>query len=148
MKYAFFARWPGQIHEGRGTAAVYVDEKSTKEQRESLFGIIKGKFGGMPWSIIAATVDNWLEPSYVPFEWKFDGVHSSFKAGPYVNATVEPARNPVTGQEIRARIILPGGFIFEEGEIASLKTFAVFDKGLKYAYPGKNAHVAMVHHSG
>jgi len=110
-------------------------------------GIMTGKAGGLPWGVLAATVEKWLEPRFVPFEWKFDGVHSRFKAGQAVHATLEPIRNPVTGEEGRASILLPDGFIFKEGEIASLRAFAVFDQGIKYAHPGKNAHVATVNHS-
>ena len=146
-KFAFFAKWPGQIHEGGGTAGIWIDEKATKGQKDALVRIITGKAGGLPWSILAATVEKWLEPRFVPFEWKFDGVHSRFKAGQAVHATLEPIRNPVTGEEGRASILLPDGFIFKEGEIASLRAFAVFDQGIKYAHPGKNAHVATVNHS-
>jgi hypothetical protein len=109
--------------------------------------IITGNAGGLPWAIVSATIDKWLEPGYVPFEWKFDGVHSSFKVGEVAHATAEPLRNPVTGKDTRAIIIIPDGFIFQEGEIASTRAFAVFASGIKYAYPGKNAHIATVKHS-
>lgn len=146
LKYAWLARWPGQIHEGRGTAGIYIDEKATKEQRDALVRILTGRAGGLPWTIFAATIDTWLEPKFVPFEWKFDGVHSSFKAGPFTHASLEPMRNPVTGDESAAKLVLPKGFVFKEAEIGSSRSFAVVDKGLRYAYPGKAASVAIVRH--
>ncbi len=147
VKFAFFAKWPRQIHEGGGTGIVYIDEKASSDQLEAVRTIVTGKAGGLPWGVVAATIDHWLESKSAPFEWKFDGALSSFKVGQFVHATLEPIRNPVTGQESKARIAVPDGFIFKEADIASLKTFAVFDAGIKYAYPGKNAHVTTVHHS-
>lgn len=144
--YAWYAKWPGQIHEGGGVAGIYIDETASKEQREALVKILTGKAGGQPWLILASTIVNWLETKYVPFEWKFDGVNSRFKAGPYVHSTLEPMRNPVTGDEGAGKLILPKGFVFKEGEVASTRSFAVMDDVMRYAHPGKHAVVALVNH--
>lgn len=147
LKFALFGKWPGQIHEGNGTAGVYIDETATREQRDALVKIVTGKGGGLPWPIFANTFDTWLEPKFVNFEWKFEGVHSSFKAGPYVHAVLEPVRNPVTGLEAKYRLELPMGSIVKEMEIGSSRSFAVMDKGMMYAHPGKYTFVSTVQHS-
>lgn len=147
VRFAFFAKWPGQIHEGGGTGAVYIDEKATKSQREAIVSIVAGKATGQPWDIFKATIELFLETKFAPFEWNFKGNHSSFKIGSFVHATLEPMRNPVSGADQSAHITLPQGFVFQEADIASTRSFAVFDSGIKYAHPGKDAHVARVHHS-
>ena len=146
IKHAWAGKWPGAIHEGGGNARVWIDEKASKEQRNAIEGILKGKLGGTPWSIFAPTVDEWLETSFVPFEWKFDGPRSSYKGGAEIQATLDPMRNPVTGQETSAKIVLPAGLVCKELEATSTKSFAVFSKGLKFAAPGKYGFYTMVEH--
>jgi hypothetical protein len=38
---------------------------------------------------------------------------------------IEPIRNPKTGEEHRARIVLPNGFEFKEAEVANTVRFEV-----------------------
>ncbi len=147
LKFAWFAKWPGQIHEGGGLAGIYIDERANSEQREGLVKILTGKVPGLPWSILAHTIEEWVEPKFVAFEWEFDGVNSRFKAGPYVHTVVEPMRNPITGDEGAGKILLPKGFVWKEGEQASSRSFSVLDKNLRYAYQGKNVVLATVSHS-
>ena len=147
LKFAHFAKWPGEIHEGGGTAGIYIDERATRDQRDAMVKIITGKAGGLPWSIFAQTIDNYLEPKFVPFEWEFNGVQSHFKAGPFVHAVLETMRNTVTGAESAAKVVLPNGFVFQEAELTTTTSFAVMDKGMRYAYPGKYAGFTTVTHS-
>lgn len=147
VKYAWGAKWPRAIHEGGGTARIWIEETASKEQRSALEDILKGKLGGMPWTILAATIDNWLETTYVPFEWKFDGPRSSYKAGTEVQAALDPMRNPVTGLEATATVMLPAGIVSKQLEVTATRTFAVFSKGLKFAAPGKYGFYTMVEHS-
>ncbi len=111
-----------------------------------LEAILKGEYGGMPWSIFAATVDNWLDTSFVPFEWEFDGTKSRYKAGNEIQAVLDPMRNPVTGAEASAKILLPTGLVTKELNPTATKTFSVFTKGLKFAAPGKYGFYATVEH--
>ncbi len=146
LKFAWGGKWPGAIHEGGGVAKVWIDEHSSQDQRDALKGILTGKLGGIPWAIFAPTVDSWLETSFVPFEWKFDGPRSSYKGGNEVQASLDPMRNPVTGQETSAKVVLPGGIVCNELEVTSTKSFAVFTKGLKFAAPGKYGFYTRVEH--
>ena len=135
-----YPRRPRQIND------MWIDERASKEQRTGLEAILKGEYGGMPWSIFAQTVDTWLEPSYVPFEWVFDGIRSSYKAGNEVRADLDSMRNPVTGAEANAQIILPDGLVCKQLNAAATKTFSVFTRGLKFAAPGKYGFYATVDH--
>ena len=146
VKFVLAAKWPGPIHEGGGTAKILIDQNATEGQREKLEKLLEGKFGGSPWSIFAPTFDTWLETSYVPFEWTFDGSRSSYKAGSEVQASLDSMRNPVTGAEASAKILLPNGLVTKELEPTATKSFSVFTKGMKFAAPGKYGFFAIVDH--
>jgi hypothetical protein len=146
LAFAFMAKWPRAIHEGGGTAKLFVDEKASKEQRIALDQIVRGKFKGRPWTIFVPTFDLWLDTSFVPFEWSFRGARSYFKGGEQVLARLEPMRNPVTGEEVSAKIVLPDAIVCSELNVTSTKAFSVFTDGLKYAAPGKNAWYGSVQH--
>ena len=123
------------------------DEKTASEQqRTALEAILTGKHGGIPWTILAATIDHWLATTYVPFDWTYDGPRSRYKAGTEVQASLEAMRNPVSGNEARASIVLPVGLVTKQLEAAATKTFAVFSKGLKFAAPGKYGFYCTVEH--
>ncbi len=147
LKFAWAGKWPRAIHEGGGTAKIWIDETSSGDQRNALDSILKGRHGGSPWGIFAPTIDNWVETSFVPFEWSFDGHRSHYKAGTEVQAHLDPIRNPVTGDEASAKIMLPKGIVVKELEAASTKSFAVFTKGLKFAAPGQWGFYAIAEHS-
>ena len=146
LGFALMAKWPKAIHEGGGTARIWIDSKATKEQRHVLDQIVKGKMGGKPWPIFAPTIDTWLETSYVAFEWKFEGARSHYKFGSEVRLSLEPMRNPVTGKEVDAKIVLPDGLTCNELNMTSSQVFSVFAPGLKYAWPGKMAWYGSAEH--
>lgn len=138
LSFALFAAWPRAIHEGGGTAKIFVDHAADAEQRAAIEKILKGQAGGKPWPIFAKTFDKWLDTSFVKFDWTSDGPNIRFKAGDEVLAVLEPMRNPVTGEDYEAKIVLPEGLTCKELNMTSTKSFSVFSQGLKYAHPGKN----------
>ena len=100
----------------------------------------------MPCAIVAATVDTWEETEYVPFEWTFDGVNSSYTAGTQVRVTLDTMKNPVSGAETEATLSLPSGLISKTIHTTSTKAFAIFSKGLKMAAPGKYGFYCIAEH--
>ena len=144
---AWGGKWPGALHEGHGVGKIWIDESASQPQRKALESIFTGKLGGMPWSILAATIDDWAETAYVPFEWHFDEHRSSYKAGTEISTTLDFMRNPVTGAEAKGSVVLPNGFVAKRLEVAQSKTFGVFSKGLKFAAPGKFAAYFVTEHS-
>ncbi len=137
LKFAWGAKWPGAIHEGGGTARLWIEETASQEQRGELEGLLQGKLGGMPWTIISATIDHWFETAYVPFAWTYDKTGSSFNAGNQVRVALDSMRNLVSGAEASATILLPNGLITKELHATATKTFSIFSQGLKIAAPGK-----------
>lgn len=145
-KWAWGAQWPGAIHEGSGTGKIWIEETASEQQRRALEEILTGKHGGTPWTILAATIDQWLATAYVPFDWTYDGPRSRYKAGTEVQAALDAMRNAVSGNEARASIVLPDGLVTKQLEAAATKTFAVFSKGIKFAAPGKYGFYCAVEH--
>ncbi len=82
-------------------------------------------------------MDNWLETAYVPFAWTYDETRSSFNAGNKVRVTLDDMRNPVSGLEASATILLPSGLVTKEIHATATKMFSIFSEGLKMAAPGK-----------
>lgn len=146
LAFALMASWPGALHFGGGTARLLIDENASSEQRDPLEKILKGKLGGKPWPIFAPTIDKWLETSFLPFQCKFDGANSEILAGDQLKVMLQPMRNPVTGKEVRATILLPDGLLTNEENVTATKTFSLFTDGLKYAWPGRTAFYATVQH--
>lgn len=146
-KIVWAGSWPGAIHEGRGTCKILIDEKATPEQKAAIEGILKGQYGGLPWSIFMNTIDQWLPVSYVPFEWRFDGANSGYKAGTEAQATLTRYRNPVSGAEASAKILLPDGIVTKEINATATQSFSVFTKGLKYAEPGRYGFYTVTEHT-
>jgi hypothetical protein len=145
LTLAVFADWPGAIHEGNGTAVIYYDERADERQREALENLGRGGEGG-PWGIFINTYE--LQGVYpTSFEVEVNGEHSSYKIGDVAELQMEPIKNPVTGDEVRAAVVLPTGLVFNEGWCATSTRFSVND-GVTYDHTGKNTEYAAFEYSG
>ncbi len=142
----FAAKWPKAIHEGNGTACFFVDEKASPEQRAALLEIGSGKAGGLPFEILATTFSTLLEPRFVPFDFKLDGLRSSARLGDGVRIALEPIKNPVTGDPEQVAVNHGTGFIFKTAECASAREGSVELDDMKFSYPNKAGFVARVHY--
>ena len=85
---------PAALHLGNITLALFVDEKASEEQRQSLVQIASGQAGGMPFEIIASLVTNLSGPHFVPFEVDIQGRNSSGRMGDAASVAFEPVKNP------------------------------------------------------
>jgi hypothetical protein len=142
-------KWPGAIHEGDGTAAFYIDESATADQREALINIISGRAGGQPFEILASTYSKVLEPRFVKIDMNVAGKDTEVAVDGLIKIRFEPIRNPVTQAESFPKVVLPQGFIFKEGDQYSLEEFWVKDGDeFDFAYPGKCAELAKVRWEG
>ena len=115
-------RWPGAIHEGKGEAAVIIDERASEEQRRALLRILSGKdteLGATIFNVFATTLDKTHEPIFAKIDFKvdIDGRKARLVVPDIVEARGEPILNPVTGREHRVRIDMVGGFEYELAEI-------------------------------
>lgn len=123
LRVAGVYRWPGPVHEGRGTWWSIIDKRATEEQITALFKILGGEEQEPTtgFSIYASTIENEPEPIFadIDFDWDIDSATGRFAVSGVLEATLEPIKNPVTGADHRAAIRLPEGFEFREGEMAS-----------------------------
>jgi len=140
----FAVYWPKAIHEGNGTAAVFIDEKANPAQRHALMQIASGKAGGLPFEIIVTTFSKIAEPRFLPFHFNINGRNSSVKIGDVMDVIVEPIKNPVTGEPESVRIEHSTGFIFKEAECVSAAKMDVKAGELKFSWPNKAAFVTKI----
>jgi hypothetical protein len=139
LTLALFADWPGAIHEGSGKAVAYYDERADDRQREALEKLLRGGDGG-PWGIFINTFEL-LDVLPAPIEFEVDAEQSRYKIGEYAQLEMEPIRNPVTGADVRASVVLPTGLVFNEGWCGCSTVFKVEGK-VAYDHSGKNAEYA------
>src|SRR5437899_2279767 len=92
----FAARWPKAIHEGGGTACLFIDVRATSAQRDALLQIVRGEAGGLPFEILVTTFAKILNPLFVPFVFNFNGRSSGVRIGSSVAVSLAPIMNPVT----------------------------------------------------
>ena len=124
LKIAVVFQWPGPIHEGKGKCQPIVDVKANDQQREALLKIMSGQdtepFATM-FSVFATTLDTVFDPIFttIEFDVDVDARRGKVRVEGVFELDGEPIRNPVSGQEHRARIDLPHGFEYEIAEIGS-----------------------------
>jgi hypothetical protein len=121
VKYAQIFHWDGAVHEGNGWRQLILDAGSTQEQRAAIVALTSGTQGHPAFEIFAAMTPNVLEPIVAPIELEHDREKRQARvwiAG-IAECQVEPIRNPVTGEEHRARIDLPNGFEFKLAEVGN-----------------------------
>jgi hypothetical protein len=145
LKWAVLVAWPEAIHLGRGEQFIVVDDKADQKQRDALVRILKGEEtepGATIFNVFAATFDTVHEPAYLPIEFEADPESRTgrIRIEGVVDTRVEPIRNPVTGDEHRARVVLPGGFEYREAEYASGDTTAEGPIALDWSK--RHAHLA------
>jgi hypothetical protein len=121
------AKWPGALHEGNGTIQLVIDKRASANQRSALLAVASGTNGGAFFEIMSAVCPNVLEPKYASIRFEADREKRTgtlFVEG-FGESRVEPIRNPVTGDEHRARINLPDGFEYKIAEVANAVRFVV-----------------------
>ena len=149
QKACVAVKWPGAIREGNGVAAIYIDEGASPAQREALVKIISGEAGGLPFAILAATFSHVLGPHFVKITTKVAGKDTEVAVDGRIKISFQPIRNPVTKAEAYPKVVIPQGFIFQEGEEYALKEFWVSEgPELSFAHPGKCAELAKVRWQG
>src|SRR5262245_40462514 len=111
LRFLQIFSWPGAVHEANGTRLIVIDERATKDQREALVAMTTGKQGGAYFEIFSA-VCNTLAPVFKTIEFQVDRARrvATVNVAGVIEYAVAPIKNPVTGEEHRARIVMPNGF--------------------------------------
>lgn len=129
-------RWPGPIHEGKGHCQPIVDARADARQREALLRIMAGEDtdpGATVFSVFATTFEKVYDPIFVPISFEVDvgKRRARIRLGDAVEMRGEPIRNPITGEEHRARIDLPHGFEYELAEVGSASSTTAGNVAMK-----------------
>lgn len=141
--------WPKAIHEGNGTAQLFVTKDSDEEQRSAIISIFSGQAKGEgPFALFATTIKFFLEPQYVDLIANIDGKRSSFSVPGIIDVKSESFVNPVTGEEQDTRIQLPKGFIWKLAEAAKTKVMRITTSHLNFDHSGKNALYSVIEYKG
>lgn len=122
LNIGIIVSWPGPIHEGRGQVVPIVDERADDEQREALLRIMSGLDtveGATFFYVFAQTFEKVHDPVFAPIDLEIDvdGRSARVNIPGVMEARGEPIKNPVTGEEHRARINLPNGFEYDTCEV-------------------------------
>lgn len=74
-----------------------------------------------PFAIYGSTIETEYDPIFadIDFECDLAARTGRFKVPGHMEMSLEPIRNPVTGKQHRAQIVLPEGFEFRAAEMAS-----------------------------
>jgi hypothetical protein len=152
LRLAAIFKWPGPIHEGNGEAIAFVDASASEDQRDALLKIMTGQdtdpFATM-FAVYASTVSTMHPPVFTPIDLELDieGRRGRISIDDYIDTVGEPIRNPVSGEESRAQIVLPNGFEYSVAEIGSAtsrtKGPVVVEIDSKY---GQFAHLHLDNH--
>jgi hypothetical protein len=133
--------WPRAIHEGTGIRRMIIDEQATKEQRDALIAIESGLHGGLIWEISAAVAPSRMETLFAPISFKVyrDKRRAMVRIPGIGETNIQPIKNPVTGEEHRARIVLPDGFEYKEAEMGNT-VYCRVGAGEQLAFELKNTY--------
>ena len=147
LNFSVFVNWPGAIHEGNGEAMVVIAPEATEAQRHALLTILSGQEtepGATIFNVFSTTFTKMHEPMFAPieFEMDLDRRIGRIKIAGVVDTRIEPIRNPVTGEEHRARVVLPHGFEYLQAEYASGDTRASGAVALDWTK--SHAHLTML----
>jgi hypothetical protein len=137
VRFVHILVWPGRIDLGGGTMQLILDRETSAEQRDALIVLSSGREGGGYFDIFAATCSTTLDPIVAPIIFETDRERRTGKVivPGIIENEIGPIRNPVTGDEHRARIVLPGGFEFTEAEMAdSLRLCVASTAPLRFEY--------------
>jgi hypothetical protein len=122
LRFATLMRWPGAIHEGKGEAAVVIDERASEPQRAALLRVVTGQDtepGATIFQVFSTTFEKLHEPIFAPIEFEvdIDARKGRLVVRGITEGRGEPIKNPVTGAAHRARIDIPDGFEYSLAEI-------------------------------
>lgn len=141
--------WPKAIHEGNGTAQLFVTNNSSQVQRQALINIVSGQAkGDGPFALFAGTFKYFLEPQFVDINANIDGKKSSFSVPGVMDVQIESFMNPVTGEEQDTKVQLPKGFIWKLAEAAKSKIMRITTPSLSFEHSGQNAYYSVVDFKG
>lgn len=141
-KVASAVKWPGAIHEGNGTFAVWID--ANEAQQGALVSILTGEDPGLPWEVLASTATSIIGPFFEPIEISEGAEGPRVQVGDKFDVAWQAFRNPVTGDRHEPHMVIPDGFIFQDGVIGTTSTLTVNVDGVSFDHAGNNSYLSEI----
>lgn len=137
--------FPGLVEQGNATARLYVDAKSTPEQRKAIDAIYSGKHGGGIFEIFATLVKKLHPTKVAKIEFNADVKNGTgwIKVENILEMESELLKYP-DGMTIRPTFTLPHGIEFKTGLATNAKRWWVRDEDLLATHQNKYAVVTTV----
>ena len=148
LNMAIAVKWPGAVHEGRGTLQPIIDERADAAQRRGILSILTGKDTDPMatfWAVYTAMCEKVLDPVYarISIDLDMQGRTATCKADGVAQGRGEPILNPVTGEEHRAGIVLPNGFEYGQNEVG--RGWSTSKGGVQLTLEDSYAHWCELH---
>ncbi len=129
LRVALLYAWPGPIFEGNGAMQAIVDERADAKQREALIKVLHGEEteeAKTHWWVFRAMSSTVHPTLFNPIDYEVDIEARTARVSipGVIESTGRPIKSPVSGDEHRVRIDIPGGIEFELAEIGSASTKA------------------------
>jgi hypothetical protein len=131
-KFALGYWWPKAIHEGGGTARLYVDPTATDAQCRALEEIASGKHGGGVWEIFPRTLAKTLPTKRAKIDWKYGEYVASFKVEGVGEVQSDYIENAVTHEKFVGEIVLPNGINWKRSVVSRIKKLAIHDADFQF----------------
>lgn len=122
--------------------AAFID--ADEAQRDATVAILTAQDPGLPWEILASTVSEIHGPFFEPIEITGDDTDSALRVGDKLEVKMASFTNPVSGKKHEAHMVLPGGFIFQDGKICTTTVNRLDADGVTYDHAGNNAYYSEV----
>jgi hypothetical protein len=123
LDWALLLWWPGEIAEGNGKEQAIIDERADRAQRDGLRKILHGEATapGATHFFVYSSVTSALETLFAPIELSIDvdGRTADVKIGDLVESSGRPIISRFSGEPVRSRIDLPGGFEYTIAEMGN-----------------------------
>lgn len=145
--------WPNAIHMGNGQAQPVIDVRANDAQRGALLKIMSGEEtepGATIFNVFSTTYSKVYEPIFKPIriEANPEARTARIEVEGLFEARIEPIRNPVTGQSVRAQIVLPAGFEYERADTASGQVRTMAGARIPLSWDARHAHFARIDMTG
>jgi hypothetical protein len=142
VKVAAAVKWPGAIHEGNGNMAVFID--APEDKRDSVVAILTAEDPGLPWEILASTISEIHGPFFETVEINDSETDSRVAVADKLEIQMQTFTNPVSGDPHEVHMVMPDGFIFQDGKICTTTVNMVDADGVTYDHKGNNAYYSNV----
>jgi hypothetical protein len=150
LNVAFAVYSPGKMHEVPWQVAVYLDDRATLEQEQSLVKIFGGQAGGHP-ARLASHVEKILGVRKIPIGFAISGKNFQLKIGEVSEVIAEVEIDSIAGQnggdvtlQGHPLAIAPG----QVGTLARSKKLEYHDHGFHWSLSGRNGISAPFEYQG